>query len=296
MIIENEKYKSTTQFKTFSIFLTFVLLFVLLSIYVDSFNIKKCKTNDKFNGLMKNVEIYFKKIYPIGNDHFSINHYPDYLSFFNQFQKYDYYIYKKNNKIKGTFCMACFKNNIKYICDLKTLESGNNLTYKFMFKHYYDTIFSTNIKNTFSPFFGIVMQPNKIIDKISKNYFISKKEDLLLFQIKFDNYKKNYDLLSEIFTNHFCVEGYKKLILESSKSQLKICHIATPTDVKFVEHMQDKICENKLKEYEIMFCLPSKNKYVYSLKSKKIFHTSTMTIFGMFCDEINWNFIKTYMI
>ena len=88
----------------------------------------------------------------------------------------------------------------------------------------------------------------------------------------------------------------KKLILESSKSQLKICHIATPTDVKFVEHIQDKICENKLKEYEIMFCLPSKNKYVYSLKSKKIFHTSTMTIFGMFCDEINWNFIKTYMI
>jgi hypothetical protein len=60
------------------------------------------------------------------------------------------------------------------------------------------------------------MEPNKIINKLYNKWLFCKYATLYLYQIKYDTYIKNYDIIDEIFPNHFLVLGYKKLILEST--------------------------------------------------------------------------------
>lgn len=280
--------KTNTLILLFSMFL---LCIVLLIIYNIPNDIEKCTEINK----MRDVEKTFKKSYPIGNDFFTIVHSPKYSSFFDQFVKNDYYICSNDKKIKGTCCISELKNNLKYICDLKTIVKNKNLTFNFLFKYYYDTITNMEFKNIRYQMFGIVMQPNKIIDKIANKYWITKSDNLLLYQITYQKYLDNVDLINDIFGNHFFVNGYKNLILESTQLPLKICHLATKNDLKYVTQLQQPIVLQQ--EYEIMFCIPITSPYVDKLKQRDVFSSSTMSIFTVFnYKKINWNFIRTYMI
>lgn len=265
----------------------FLLCFILLMIYNLPNNIIKCNEIE----LMRDVEKTFKKKYPIGNDYFTIVHSPKYSSFFDQFVKNDYYVSTNEDKnIIGTCCISEFKNNLKYICDLKTISKGKNLTFKFLFKYYCNTRF----KNIGCQMFGIVMQPNKIIDKLAEKYWISKCDDLSLYQITYQKYLDNLDLINNIFGEHFFVDGYKNLILESTQLPLKICHLATKNDLKYVTQLQQPILPH---EHEIMFCIQSNSKYIKKLSQRGISSSSVMSIFTIFnYKKINWDFIRTYMI
>jgi len=283
----------------YSIFLFIFLVFVLIILhsYKKSLNISKCVINKQWNHDMIFVEKSFEKKYPIGNDFFKINHYPKYSSFFDQFVKNNYYISRNDDDIiDGTFCISELKNNLRYICDLKTHTSGNNLTFKFMYNYYYDTLFSYNCVNVMYPLFGVVMQPNKIVDKITKKYWMTKYDDLLLYQILHATYENHINMFNFIFGEHFFVEGYKKLTLESNNNELKICHIATLNDLNYIGKQQKPLTSN-IDKYEIMFCLPKSNKNVKYLHDNNIYHSSIMTIFGtLSINKLNWNFIRTYMI
>lgn len=265
----------------------FLLCFVLFIIYNIPNDITKCTEIEK----LKDVEKTFKKKYPIGNDYFTIVHSPKYSSFFDQFVKNDYYVCKNKDKnIIGTCCISELKNNLKYICDLKTIHTGKNLTFKFLFKHHCEA----GLKNMCCQMFGIVMQPNKIIDKLVKKYWITKCDDLLLYQITYQKYLDNVNLIHNIFGDHFFVNGYKNLILESTQLPLKICHLATKNDLKYVTQLQQPILPH---EYEIMFCIPSTSQYVNKLSQNEIISSSTMSIFTIFgYKKLNWDFIRTYMI
>lgn len=286
--------KTAQSILTFSIFLLFCVI-ILIS-YNNALNITSYNITEKSDKCMKTTEKIFEKKYPLGNDFFTIVHYPKYSSFFDQFVKNKYYVHKNSfGKILGTFCVSEFKNKLKYICDLKTLEGGKNLTFKFMFKYYYDLMFDCDIKNIGCQMFGIVMQPNKIIDNITKKYCIAKCENLLLYQISYEKYLEIKKLLEKVFGNHFFVDGYKKLIMESTKNELKICHLATLDDLQYVKTLQNKL--NDISKHEIMFCIPSKNKYVEILNKNNVIPSSTMTIFSILNRfNNNLNFIRTYMI
>lgn len=288
MTVEIINNKTNALILVFSIFLLF---FIVLTIYNKSLGITKCIEIEK----MQDVEKSFKKIYPIGDDFFTIVHSPKYSSFFDQFVENDYYICKNvNKKIIGTCCISELKNKLKYICDLKTIVKGKSLTFNFLFKYHCDMMAKMNLKTIGCQMFGIVMQPNNAIDQIAKKYWITKCEELLLYQITYQKYLDNIDLIYNIFGKHFFVNGYKSLILESTKLPLKICHLATKNDLKYVTQLQQPIVPY---EYEIMFCIPNTSKYNAQLKQQEINPSSTMAIFTIFnSKKYDWNFIRTYMI
>jgi hypothetical protein len=161
-----------------------------------------------------------------------------------------------------------------------------------MFNHYFNQL--TKFDFDWQTF-GIVMQPNNIVDKLVDKYYVKKLTDLFLYQISYDTYMKNKNIFEVIFKNHYFVDGYKKLVLESSGEQLKICHIATKNDINYVNYVQDPIIIDN--NYEIMFCLPINSKHCETLKNAGIEHSSIMTVFGLFFNKnIDFEFIKTYMI
>lgn len=291
-IIKNQTNKSKNNAVVFSIFFILIVIFVCIKLYVVGLNIKSTKEID--NDKMTNIEIEYQKYYPIGNDFFKIVHSPKYSTFFEQFSHYNYYTTTVDNKVVGTCAIATLKNRLQYICDLKTNKNGSNLTFKFIFNHYFNLI--THFKCHNLQAFGITMQPNKAIDTLVKKYFASKCCDLFLYQITYSQYFKNISLLNTIFGSHFCIEGYKKLVLKSTGTSINICHIATNSDLKYVKILQEPI--DDISEYEIMFCLPSHSTHIKMLEMNDILKTSTMTIFSIFTfgSTQDWNFIKTYMI
>lgn len=233
------------------------------------------------------TETKFSKQYPINNDFFIMRHYPKYESFFDQFKSYRYYVLEENKKILGTFCMSYTKNKLCYMCDLKSLEKGTNLVYK-LSKHLFFRYNFFTLKC-----FGITMLPNPAIQHIYSKYFFIIYTKLYLYQITLSIIKKYNDLFQKIFPNYFFVAGYKKLSLISSNKKIKLCHIATPEDTNYI-NLQSKFYPSS--GYEIMFCLHEHNKYNKILNQNNISHVSEMSVIGRNCENVNWNFIRTYMI
>ena len=133
-------------------------------------DIKHINSIKLYNDELETIEKKFNKKYPLNDNNFTIKHYPRYHSFFNQFQSYKYYICKENNKIIGTCCFAKLHNmNCYYICDLKSLIKGKNLTYYIFKKFILDNIF--NLKSF--GMFGITMQPNLVVDNLVNKYYFS---------------------------------------------------------------------------------------------------------------------------
>lgn len=274
----------------FILFVMFLMIFIFINYLDKSLNITKINTH---NLILEQIEKTFKKIYPIGNDHFAIKHSPKYYSFFDQFKKHDYYVsYSDDKLINGTCAIALLKNNLHYICDLKTNTQNKNTTAKFIFRYYCELVKKFNFDLNL---FGIVMQPNPAIDKlVGKYWFVKKCEELVLYQIKYREYLKNYQTIKSIFGNHFFVSGYKSLILESTQKPLKICHLATFDDEKYV-NVQNPITDN-LNNYEIMFCVVKSSDEHNKLQCAHIDQQSLMTIFSLFNCNHSWKFIRTYMI
>jgi hypothetical protein len=164
-----------------------------------------------------------------------------------------------------------------------------------MFKYYYELFTNLKLNKFGCQMFGIVMQPNNIINNITNKYWIKKCEDLFLYQISYKIYLKNIKSFDKFFGKHFFVSGYKNLILESTQIPIKLCHLATLRDLKYIKILQPMLTD--IEDYEIMFCLPSKIKFVDNLKDREIFPSSTMTIFSLLnLWHSDWKFIRTYMI
>lgn len=301
------------------IIIAILVMIIIIYIYNSRSNIKIMNSN--MNELDK-IEKLYQKEYPIDNDYFTIKHYPDYKSFFEQFDSYKYLAYYKNNSLKrnldlsphllgtesnnslarnanlssnllGTCCFAKI-GKLNYCADLKTLYPGNNLTYKF-FRY---AVLNLGLTN----FFGITMKPNKTIEHLTKKYFITEYTELYLYQIKLSKITELVDLyLKKIFGEYFFVEGFKKLILKSTNSELKILHLATPNDIlldKLDNNYKQKIYNKNIKspEYEIMFCLEKSNPYIKKLKKININKVSVMSVYGFNNYGVKWDFIRTYMI
>ncbi len=270
-----------------------IIMCFLVEIFFRKTQIKKLEDNEMFN--MTVIEKKYKKTYPLGNDKFSITHYPEYSSFFGQFKNYKYLVMtncnKDSNEILATCCLAKI-NDINYICDLKSFSFGNSATYnfgKYVFLNYIMT-FKMNLK-----FFGVVMEPNDCVNYIGNKYLFKKYCTLNLYQISYTDYVNNHNLINKIFPCHFFVEGYKKFVLESTGKFMNIYHIAQQFDSKYVK-VQDKMIVTDLNT-EVMFCLPQTNEFCGELHLINIKPKSLMSIIGIGCDDISdWTFIKTYMI
>jgi hypothetical protein len=292
-----------------------LVMIIFLYIYNSRRNIKIMNSN--MNELNK-IEVTYQKEYPIGNDYFTIKHYPDYKSFFEQFDSYKYLAYYKDNSLTRNANLSShllgteFKNSLRinenldlnllgtccfakigkynYCADLKTLYPGNKLTYKF-FRY---AVLNLGLTN----FFGITMKPNKTIEHLTKKYFITEYTELYLYQIKLSEITELVDsYLQKIFGEYFFIEGFKKLILKSNNSELKILHLATPNDILIKNNYNYFNRYNLLYgDYEIMFCLEKSNFNIKKLKKINIKETSKMSVYGFNNNGIKWDFIRTYMI
>ena len=276
-----------------------LILLLMLTILIISFyyynNIYpiQCIGNDQLN-MLNSIEKEYAKEYPIGNDKFKIIHFPQYSSFFNQFNKFNKWIYmiKKNqDKIIATCCFANIFNNIYYICDLKKINNNHNVTFDFMV---YAKFLSINTT------FGIVMEPNNIVDKLVNKYGYIKITTLNLYQIPYKIIKNNIALFNKIFPDFFIVNGYKQFILSSDNSVLNCYHIGVTSDAKLVS-IQKPIPNDIIGDNDnIMFCLKNSNKFNLILQKKlKINFINRMNIIAnknISDSEFDFNNIKTYMI
>lgn len=273
-----------------------IILIILLIIWKNNNKLNIYQINSSIDQ-MEWIEKINKKYYPIGNDYFSIIHYPKYSSFFNQFECYKYFIAKLNNKIVATCCIAKL-NFMWYICDLKSFKKGLNVTCNFGTHIFFNYVCTLKI---IPSFFGIVMEPNNSINHIRTKYFFTKYDTLYLYQIKYNIYNKIKNMFDNIYPNHFFVNGYKKLLLKSTETFMNVFHIAQNIDSKYVKNL-NSIDLNKYKneQIEIMFCLSESthlSNHIESLKLHDISPVSKMSVIGFNCSHINnWDFVKTYMI
>lgn len=276
--------------------ITASIIIIIIIMFVQN-TTQNITCNEKINNnTMAIIENKFSKKYPIDDDYFRIVHCPKYSSFFDQFINYQYFITKDSN---ATCCIAKLKNGFGYICDLKSHKKKQNNTFKFIFTYYLKKWKNFQISN--NNLFGIVMEPNNVVNKLSnKHLYTSKKHATInLYQIPHETYISVKHVLNKIFGHHFFVEGYKKLILESNNKSLKIGHLATlnnkHNDLHVVNIIQKPILN--LDNYELMFCIPEKSKYNNDLSVLGIKVKSQMSVYGIFVNNnVNWNFIRTYMI
>ena len=271
-----------------------IIIIIIITIIIIFYlpNNIKCINSIKYDDELERIEKKFNKKYPIGNNFFTIKHYPRYHSFFNQFLSYKYYIYKENNKIIGTCCFAkLYVLDCYYICDLKSFVKGKNLTYYFFKKFIINNIIHFN----FSGMFGITMQPNLIVDKLVKKYYFSTYEILYLYEIKYEILLKNIKIFIDYFGNDFGITYGNKILNIYDKNDK---FIETKKLIHIKRHNLDNFINNEIKLNDlIMFCVPSKNKFNIILKKNNIHFINKMNIFGIgLSKNINWKFIETYMI
>jgi len=252
------------------VFIIFILLYEPLKFY-------KLRDLKEYNKELQNVERSFSKKYPLNHNFFTITHYPDYYNFFTQFESYKYYICISRNKIIGTCCFGKMKNvNIYYICDLKSLISGKNLTYYFFKRFILENIIEFKIYGIY----GITMQPNLIIDKLVKKYLFKKYETLNLYEVEYIKLMNNNDIFVEYFNYFTFTYGYKILNIYDNNYEFienkKIIHITRNKRNK----MNEDINLIDLINSKIMFCVPEKHKFNDKLKSKNIMPMNKMCIFG----------------
>lgn len=242
------------------------------------------------------IEKKYGKKYPLADDKFQIIHYPKYSSFFTQFKNFVYLIKKTDNQI-GTCCFANLKKDIYYVCDLKKMSIGDedkkqqkNFTYEFFTYGYIYGIYNA---------FGIIMEPNPIINSLATKYDYKKILTLNLYKITFEKLKKNFDLILEIFPEFYIVEGYKKFVLEKNNKILNCFHIAQNKDFEIILK-QNKISFDKINDNDnIMFCINSTNDYNKKLQLANMDVENQMSIIAnknYTKTEFDFDLIKTYMI
>lgn len=243
---------------------------------------------------MRVLEKQYSKEYPIGyNDSFKIEHTPKYKSFFDQFEDYQYLVLKSGDQIIATCCIAQL-NGCEYICDLKSFRTGESATYLFGKYIFWNRV--TDLSKQ-TKFFGIVMEPNVTINHIATKYLFTKYSTLNLYRLTLEQYTNNKNLINTLFPNHFLTIGYKKLTLSSSGKSMNLFHVAERDDVKYVL-LPIEITHKVLPlDSVVMFCLPETNKEkCLLLENANINISSKMSIIGFGCKNVNWSFIKTYMI
>ena len=296
----------------------FGIILVYIIWYISKhFKILK-KSYDMFNlEFMKPIELEYGKKYPMGHEHFKIIHYPQYSSFFNQFNNWIYLIYHQSNTnyplgIIGSCCFANISNNIYYICDLKKLDDKiiKNITFQFVvlawIQIYKQQIINLlylkiDLMNLYMPkFFGIVMEPNPIISILTYKYGYVRLCRLNLYKITFDKILKYYDFFDKIFPGFFIVEGYKKFVMESNGSVIPTYHIAQNSDqtiCSIQNFIQFELIEHNV---EIMFCLLDDNlQIIKAFELINIYPINSMSVIGSQIirpNEFDFNKIKTYMI
>lgn len=275
----------------FAFVFALIIFYFGIYFYKNLFSIEELKS-DKID-IMEQIENKYGKKYPMGDDYFRIIHYPQYKSFFEQFSNYKYLVKKNQNQIVSTCCFTNLYKDIYYICDLKKIGSNSNQTFDFIAYGY--------IVLGIRKMFGIVMEPNPIINHLTNKYGFVKLNQLNLYKIKFSIIKKNKDFFDKIFPNFFIVPGYKKFILESNKTELKCYHIAQPTDINLIPQLQKPISFNDIMDQDdIMFCIDSNSNsnLNYLLELKNIFHTNKMSIIAnkQINKKFNFDLLKTYMI
>ena len=268
---------------------TIIILIIIILLY-ESHKIYKITKLEKYDKCLQIIEKKFSKKYPLNNNFFTITHYPNYSDFFTQFESYKYYICISTNNIIGTCCFAKLKNkNMYYVCDLKSLISGKNLTYYFFKRFILDSIL--NFK--FYGVFGITMQPNPIVDKLVNKYFFTKYDTLNLYEVEYTDIMNNLNIFYEYFNYFTFTYGYKILNIYNDKNEFvenkKIIHITR-------NKKNNNVDLNDFKNTKIMFCVPERHKFNNKLKNKNIIPINKMCIFGIFCNVKSWEFIETHMI
>lgn len=282
------------------ILILLIIIFIILFLYSHNniYLIERIYPKNKINNILNSIERKFSKKYPLNDNFFTIKHYPKYLDFFSKFKSYKYYIYIEKNKILGTCCFAKFNNiNATYICDLKSLVNGKNLTYYF-FKNYFLNNFNFKV-------FGITMQPNPIINKLKNKYFFKEYDILNLFEIEYTQILQNINIFYNYFGEfNFCYGNKILNIYDKNNNYIenkKIIHIYRLNNKlnKLNELNKNNNIKINLND-KIMFCVPYKHIFNILLKKKNIKPINKMSIIGFGIkigqDIKNFEFIETYMI
>jgi hypothetical protein len=280
-----------------------VILVILLIIYL----IYKYKTahitaliikdHQKYNNKLKQFEHSLSQWYPLGSDHFRIDHGPNYYKFFERLGQVNFGVCMDNHKIIATCCAikrnvylrenSLLPTKVTYLCDLKVAKDyrGKLLPFKML------TTLGPSIDLLNAKIYGVTMDKTNKIIKLAKSIpllHLKSGGKLYIYSLDYEKMLRAFDIIKHYrpnvsFTN---LTGIKDLILQSTNKPMKILHL---------QHNAGNISTPQ-KDYTHMFCCHETDPLIDDLAYSDITTNITATIIHTSNFKSDWSFITTASI
>jgi len=283
-IIRN--YKNT-------IFLIIILIITIfyynLCQHKNYYRFKLITENNKYyNDKLKKFEHELSNYYPLGRDHFRIDHGLNYFSFFTRLGSVNYIMALNKGEIIASCCAILRQINgekIWYLCDLKVHPNyrGNKMSIRMLLKYVYKLKHSRKV-------YGISMnnsKKNRMLNLANKNSLLKFKSDLILmiYSLNYDQMLKALPLIKFYLyprASFISLRGKKDLILKSTQKPMRLLHL----------HNKN-IGINPQKGYTHMFCCLKNSKLYNELNKINITTNISANIIHHGMDNYDWRFIET---
>lgn len=275
----------------------------------------------KYNKYVKQFESHLGQSYPLGDEHFRIDHGKNYFNFFRRMGEPFYYIIFKNNTVVGTVCYVYRKigtDYVMYLCDLKfdPKVRGTGLMSSLMYRTIPTCLMRTN------KFYAVSMNSGNGINKIlkmgqgmGKKYGIQIESGgiLNLYSLDYDDMCFVQELVSlhkkqipesNRSIKYISLKGIKDLIVthkNGSSSIMKLLHMFyINVDNASLDRLNDDqveiepiIYDKPMKGYTHMFCTLKGSELSKDLETFSILPSSTATIIHYNMKYFNWEIIQT---
>lgn len=251
---------------------------------------------EDYNLKLQNFEKIFS--YPLGQDHFYIDHGDNYYSFFDRLGKPHIYVGLSDSQEIVAVSVAVLRDidlrgkgkveKVWYLCDLKVHPDFRGI--KFI-RQVIDRAF-IEYSSLSNQIYGITMNPG-----IGNNRVVPFASRLSKLGLRFSGDLSFYildetqkDMARLLIEKHFgpyhfmSLRGQKDLILESTGLPLPFVHYATKSNPQFFMTQQE--------DCQFMFCFPSSHPIVDEMKGIGMFPNSSASILSNM-DNVDWTFIKS---
>jgi len=248
----------------------------------------KEKNQHKWNNKVTVFESQLKHMYPLNDDKFSIDHGPNYFSFFNRLGSVYYYTIINNKVVKGTCAMILRninKQKVWYMCDLKINEEYRN-------RYLLSRLVAYNLFNWYcksNKMYGICMNPcQKLTGIVNKFRFFGFKTsgNLIIYMVDYNIMMSLHRILEQYqgSISYLSLLGIKDLVLQSTNKPMKLLHLQHGKAYNRF-HLSYPV-----KNYKYMFCLHETHQLTVYLKPY-VYASATIVHYNM--NNFNWNHILT---
>ena len=251
-----------------------------------------------YNQTLLDFESLFS--YPLGMDHFRIDHGDNYFKFFNTLGQAQFCVALENQSVIGV-CVAVLKDigsssvgKVWYLCDLKVHPlhqrksiASSMLNHLFLkYSKVSSKIYAVSMNSANSSVNNITSVARQVpsVD--------IKIQGTLEFYLLSQGDKKSSEFIDENKQKFISLAGVKDLILNSTGMPLKFVHYmgaaASPQERPFFEPDQ----EIKDKQLQFMVCCPPASKLSKAFKSWGLQPMATGSVVANF-QHPSWDFIKS---